>query len=306
MRYWWVSQNATFKHELDGGYLWSPKENKNHQSLQYYDNMRLIRDGDPIVSYVKGRVVAVSTAVGEAYSAPKPDEFGSAGNEWSNEGWRVDADYRSLKEEISPKEHLKSIKPLLPDKYSPLKSDGNGNQAYLFEIGKELFEFLMGLCNNQFSGDFIDEVQEAEITQEIKIYLSNITDEVERETTGIGIKKSRKGQGLFKSRVKNVEQSCRVTSAIGQPLQASHIKPWSKSNCIEKLDGNNGLLLSPHIHWLFDQGYISFTDEGELKISKCCDPNILKAWGIHEKNTGTFKNEQKIYLNYHRDNIFKG
>jgi hypothetical protein len=25
MRYWWVNQNQTFRHEVDGGYLWSPK-----------------------------------------------------------------------------------------------------------------------------------------------------------------------------------------------------------------------------------------------------------------------------------------
>jgi hypothetical protein len=29
MRYWWVNQNQTFRHELAGGYLWSPKRNAN-------------------------------------------------------------------------------------------------------------------------------------------------------------------------------------------------------------------------------------------------------------------------------------
>jgi putative restriction endonuclease len=29
MRYWWVNQNKTFRHEIAGGYLWSPKRNAN-------------------------------------------------------------------------------------------------------------------------------------------------------------------------------------------------------------------------------------------------------------------------------------
>jgi hypothetical protein len=24
MRYWWVNQNQTYRHEVQGGYLWSP------------------------------------------------------------------------------------------------------------------------------------------------------------------------------------------------------------------------------------------------------------------------------------------
>jgi predicted restriction endonuclease len=118
---------------------------------------------------------------------------------------------------------------------------------------------------------------------------------------------SRKGQGLFKSRVTYVEKGCRVTGAKGQRyLIASHIKPWSKSNNIEKLDGYNGLLLSPHIDRLFDKGLISFSDDGDLLISKHCDPSIVKAWAIKEFNTGSFKNEQKLYLEYHRRYIYKG
>src|SRR4029077_5650194 len=28
MRYWWVNRNETFRQEIAGGYLWSPKRNK--------------------------------------------------------------------------------------------------------------------------------------------------------------------------------------------------------------------------------------------------------------------------------------
>ena len=305
MKYWWVSQKATFKHEFNGGYLWSPKETKSGTS-QFYENMKLISIGDPIVSYANGRIIAVSTAVARAYSAPKPAEFGSAGTEWSYDGWRVDADYQLLKQQVSPKQHLDKIAPLLPPKYSPLRLNGNGNQSYLHEISKELFQVLMDLSDNEHTGAFTESFEADQYDLEVEQVSNTITDDIERETTANNIVASRKGQGLFKSRVALVEQGCRVTGAIGQGyLIASHIKPWAISNNIEKLDGHNGLLLSPHIDRLFDKGYVSFSDEGVLLISKYCDSNIIRAWGIKEANTGSFKNEQKVYLNYHRNHIFK-
>ena len=87
MKYWWVSQKGTFKHEFNGDYLWSPKEGK-RGPLKAYDNMRLISVGDPILSFANGHIIAISKAVTCAFSAPKPSEFGNAGAEWSNEGGR--------------------------------------------------------------------------------------------------------------------------------------------------------------------------------------------------------------------------
>lgn len=31
-RYWWVNHNGTFKHEVGGSYLWSPKREKQNRS----------------------------------------------------------------------------------------------------------------------------------------------------------------------------------------------------------------------------------------------------------------------------------
>ena len=47
-------------------------------------------------------------------------------------------------------------------------------------------------------------------------------------------------------------------------LRASHIKPWRDATDVERLDGSNGLLLSPHIDHLFDEGYLMFSSGQEL------------------------------------------
>ncbi len=59
-------------------------------------------------------------------------------------------------------------------------------------------------------------------------------------------------------RVQALEQRCRITG-VDRPehLRASHSKPWRDSDNAERLDGENGLLLTPSIDHLFDRGFIS-------------------------------------------------
>ena len=303
MNYWWVNQKQTFKQEYEGGYLWSPKHNKNGGFNKYYDNMTKLQAGDVVFSYRAGLVVALGVAQAPAYSSQKPKEYGKAGESWEDDGWRADLDYSLVKKQIRPKDHIEGIAPLLPSKYSPLQSNGNGNQVYLCSISEELATLLLHL-----TGEELHNIQLlAEDTEQDR----NLASRIQRndhigETEALQIVKSRKGQGLFKSNVTRIEDCCRVTGANKiAHLIASHIKPWSKSNNRERLDGNNGLLLSPHIDHLFDKGYISFDDNGELLISKVADKSTLKFWHVETKNVGAFTDEQCKYLEYHRQHIFK-
>ena len=49
MRYWWVNQNQTYKQELGGGYLWSPKRNANGARNPFYESMREVAPGDALL-----------------------------------------------------------------------------------------------------------------------------------------------------------------------------------------------------------------------------------------------------------------
>lgn len=161
------------------------------------------------------------------------------------------------------------------------------------------------------------------IGKEVDIKLSQLNDEIDlmskdffeikeeealigRTDIGVTTKsqlvKSRRGQGIFKSNVRLNEKGCRVTGITNiKHLVASHIKPWSESSDIEKLNGCNGLLLAPHVDHLFNNGMISFSDDGKLIISSKLDSEVLEAWGIkREINVGKFNQEQKFFLAYHR------
>src|SRR5262249_61429061 len=89
-------------------------------------------------------------------------------------------------------------------------------------------------------------------------------------------------------------------------LKASHIKPWREATDAERLDGSNGLLLSPHIDHLFDEGYITFSGSQKLVIVPEVRDKLLDAWGIDAGvRVGEFTREQNAYLDYHRANVFK-
>jgi hypothetical protein len=60
MRYWWVNQNQTFRHELAGGYLWSPKRNANGARNPFYESMREVVPGDIDLSTVDTRSMRLS------------------------------------------------------------------------------------------------------------------------------------------------------------------------------------------------------------------------------------------------------
>jgi hypothetical protein len=142
-----------------------------------------------------------------------------------------------------------------------------------------------------------------EITELIKITQHKDITETER----FRLTKSRIAQGLYRSNLMQIESECRVTRLTDSNyLIASHIKPWSHSNDNEKLDGNNGLLLSPHIDKLFDNGHISFSNNGDMLISSKINPDVLSLWSIDKDlNVGGFNKQQQGYLEYHRSTIFR-
>ena len=97
------------------------------------------------------------------------------------------------------------------------------------------------------------------------------------QTERKGLVTSRVGQGYYRQQVINKwKGKCPLTGIDELPiLISSHIVPWSESDDDERLDVENGILLSPNLDALFDRHLISFDDYGELLISsKLSEKNI--------------------------------
>jgi hypothetical protein len=144
---------------------------------------------------------------------------------------------------------------------------------------------------------------------ERRVEVAITADAAIRETQRTALIQARRGQGLFRDNVRSIERACRVTKvARAEHLIASHVKPWRDSKNEERLDGENGLLLTPTVDHLFDKGFISFENNGELIISPVTDSVSLRRMGIDDHspvNVGTFSEGQRRYLEFHRENVLR-
>ncbi len=306
MNFWWVNHSQTYRQELGYFYIWSPKRNRDGRRNQSYDNLPRVQVNDIIFSYALGEIKAIGIVSNQAIDSPRPIKFGEIGNQWDNTGWLVKVDWELLNPPIKPKEYISSIVNMLPEKYSPINPEGNGYQhIYLAEISHELGEYIINLTG--IKNFILDQVEINQIFQQEKLIEESIQFQPIPEKEKEQIVKSRIGQGLFRNRVKEIETNCRITGIKDKRfLIASHIKPWRFSDNNERIDGNNGLLLSPHVDKLFDLGWISFADNGDLIISDEEIKMILVSWGIDpSKNVGEFNVNQEKYLTFHRENIYK-
>lgn len=117
-------------------------------------------------------------------------------------------------------------------------------------------------------------------------------------------------QTFFKDCLFNeFKHSCSICGIdLPHMLIASHIKPFRDCGyLLEPMDANNGLLLCRNHDYLFDQGYISFDDEGNILITdevleKLEAYNVKKDYKLDKRHL-TFS--RKKFLEYHRNTYLK-
>jgi putative restriction endonuclease len=315
MRYWWVNQNQTHRQEQAGGYLWSPKRNTNGAKNPFYEAMREVAPGDVIFAFVDTFIAAIGVAQSYCWESPKPAEFGTTGQYWQDVGWKVLVKFNALARKVRPKDHIDVLRPLAPARYGPLQANGDGKQGiYLTELTTAFAETLAGMIGAEAQSliggvevgapmQTNDDLDFWEHRLEAAVETDTSLPPTERET----IIRARRGQGLFKERVMRIEERCRITK-VDNPvhLVASHCKPWRDSSNQERLNGDNGLLLTPSIDHLFDRGFIGFEDDGDLIISPVAHQPSLERMGIDTKrtvNVGGFNEGQMRFLDFHRNAV---
>ena len=117
------------------------------------------------------------------------------------------------------------------------------------------------------------------------------------------------GQDMFrKSLLDYWGGKCCVTGlAVSDLLRASHIRPWATCETNEqRLDVFNGLLLSPNIDALFDGGWVTFSDAGQMVISEALPKEERKRLGLDASAcVHSIRPEHRAYLVFHRGEVFR-
>jgi hypothetical protein len=218
--------------------------------------------------------------------------------------------------------HLRSASRAQPHKYSPLRTHGDGLQSvYFAEVGRPFAAALFRLIGAEVNQakDVAKEVDHAEqLSPSRERGLEQWEERVEHDirkdskipdTEREAIILARVGQVKFRANVQGVERACRVTKVVRpEHLVASHTNPWRDRTNEECLDGEHGLLLTPTIDHLFDKGFISFEDEGDLIVSPVADRPSLLRMGIKPEakvNVGVFSEGQRVFLECHRENVLR-
>tara|TARA_B100000963_G_C22551918_1_gene637189 strand:- start:130 stop:1260 length:1131 start_codon:yes stop_codon:yes gene_type:complete len=139
---------------------------------------------------------------------------------------------------------------------------------------------------------------------------------------------TRIGQPYFKSKVHNHMPKCPFTNIDElKLLRASHIIPykicetektWESNETIpskykrkglknyHSIDKYNGLTLSHTYDYLFDKGYITFLDDGQIICSSLFEDKTWENLRIDEsKKYNIIPNGREKFLEYHRKKVFK-
>jgi len=274
VRYWLVRHDSSFTHEIAGHYIWVPRKSSGRRGS---DTILGVAAGDFILSCAGGRIGHVGRAAEHALGEP--------GRE--GEGWWLPVDWTRLPQLLTLDE-------------SP--------RGFLTELGEDHFHGLLheaGLPDWPLAlPEALDATPAGSVAASRLDYDAALTASVRDQQV-----KARRGQSLFRFRVFQIETGCRLTNVANPDLLiASHIKPWRLCETThERLDGANGLLLTPHVDRLFDRGLLAFADDGAVLRAPSLPAEDLARLGLAEacaRGVGGFSERQRAYLAWHRSEVF--
>jgi hypothetical protein len=291
-RHWWVNLQPAERAEIEGSYLWAPKRTAGGSRSRPRECMTNIVSGDVVFTHAQAEISAIGVVLNRVRSSPDPKLS-------RGDGWLVPVRFQVLGEPLSLKEHLPKSRRQRPARQP---------QTYLADISNPEAQALRRLLNGQ-----VEHLEQQVAAETDGRLVEQAIEEHIWQRTNIGpsdkrqLSDARRGRGLFRENVERIESACRVTGILDRRyLLAVHIKPWKVCQDSEKLDGANGLLLSPHIIHLFKRGHISFADDGTLLISRHLNPYVLKAWNLDRPVAPhLFRSEQRIFLAHHRTQVFE-
>jgi putative restriction endonuclease len=139
---------------------------------------------------------------------------------------------------------------------------------------------------------------------------SEIIEKAKSEAIRTG---NRQGADLYRKKVIEHMHQCPFTKISEEKLLiASHIKPYRV--CIKEgredqaKDYLNGLSLTPTYDKLFDQGYITFKDNGDLICGTLLSNYTWERLNINpnaKNNLRIYPEDRQEYLDYHRNFVFQ-
>lgn len=184
-----------------------------------------------------------------------------------------------------------------------LKTPGNDsktpyvarNPLYLGRLLRLLYQFGDGPQAESFDEQVKDDLEAAHAE------LAAAT-ETQREQLIL----ARRGQGEFRRGVDKLWNNCCALTGVEDRayLRESHLKPWRKSNNVERLDACNGLLLETLLDIALDQGHIAFENDGTLIVCPRAEWLFMVEQRSRPLRLAPLEPRQVPFLEWHRRHVF--
>lgn len=168
-------------------------------------------------------------------------------------------------------------------------------------LGDKLASHVSMLDAHSFAYMLARQMKEADALPDVGEY--EALPPKEREA----VRMARVGQGAFRDALIDAWGGCCAVTELREVglLIASHIIPWRVADVGDCRSADNGLLLAPHLDAAFDRGWITFKDDGRIKISDRLKASDAEALGL----SATMRLRRvtpghKRTLSYHRESVF--
>ncbi len=148
-RFFWVSQNRTFKVERRDGYFWAPYYDKNKKTLFHWEVLSKLKKGDVVFSHLKGEITCISIVKGKAdENFSRPKEF-SKSLPWMEKGRKVDTDYVDIEPLILTKSVIKKLNTFRTNKHWIYDRNLKHNVIYMLPLPLPAAKFLLDLIKEK-------------------------------------------------------------------------------------------------------------------------------------------------------------
>ncbi|WP_419153924.1 DUF3883 domain-containing protein [Weissella viridescens] len=237
-----VSQNKSYKKELEMSGLWSPKLQKDGKTNYSYDLMTELNPGDIVYHVVNGKIMAESLVETPALSRNKPIDLDGNQELWNQDGWFVKLITHVFSAPINVKDIWNELLPDRPEKYSPFKVDGSGVQRYLSPCPDRWSEIIdANLAENDRLNEVVNE-SVVEVQKDTSINVTGISEEqrlrLEEANKKTGAAAEELVVNYYKKRLPAKQAELVERVSLGSGTNAGHGVGYDVRAYEELADGN--------------------------------------------------------------------
>ena len=210
-RFYWVSQNRTFKVERRDGFYWAPYLDKKKNKVFHWETLKQLKKGDVVFSHFKGTIPCISIVKDKAIEkTPRTREFPKS-LPWMEEGRRVNAEYVDINPIILNKNIIKKLNTYKTKNYWIYDNNLRHNVVYMLPLPLQAAKFLL---------DRIQEKNKKITIEDVENFDENKSETIE-SIKNRSIKRTGQGFGLSK-----VERDAIENHAMNSVIQKYKKDKW--------------------------------------------------------------------------------